>query len=237
MTETPHFALPLLAAAQAQKHVTVNEALMRLDALAAMRLMSLDLTDAPASPGDGEAYVVASGATGTWTGHDGQLALWSNGDWMFLVPEPGWRVTDRSTGRLVLFDGADWIVDGHISSPGGAATLMRLVEVDHTLTAGATSVVAGAIPAATQVLGVTARVITAISGSATGWSLGVAGSTNRYGSGLGLGLNSYASGLTGSPLSYYSDTDLVISAEGGSFSTGAVRLAVHLVALQPPRSV
>ncbi len=33
MTDTPHLALPLLAAAQAQKHVTHNEALAMIDAL------------------------------------------------------------------------------------------------------------------------------------------------------------------------------------------------------------
>jgi len=33
MPSTPHLALPLLAAAQAQKHVTHNEALAALDAL------------------------------------------------------------------------------------------------------------------------------------------------------------------------------------------------------------
>ena len=33
MTDTANLLLPLLQAAQAQKHVTVNEALLRLDAL------------------------------------------------------------------------------------------------------------------------------------------------------------------------------------------------------------
>jgi hypothetical protein len=33
MTVTPHLALPLMAAAQAQKHVTHNEALRLLDGL------------------------------------------------------------------------------------------------------------------------------------------------------------------------------------------------------------
>lgn len=33
MTETPRLGLPLMAAAQAQKHVTHNEALMLVDAL------------------------------------------------------------------------------------------------------------------------------------------------------------------------------------------------------------
>ena len=48
MSETPRFAMPLLDAAQAQKHVTVNEALMRADMLAAACVESRHLADPPA---------------------------------------------------------------------------------------------------------------------------------------------------------------------------------------------
>ncbi|MEM9049148.1 MAG: DUF2793 domain-containing protein [Pseudomonadota bacterium] len=237
MSETPQFALPLLAAAQAQKHVTVNEALLRLDALAAMRFVAIDLSVPPTGAGEGDAYIVAQGATGDWSGNDGAIAVWANGGWLFVQPKIGWRGSDAATGRAVLFDGVDWLLDGAIASPGGAATLQRVLEIDHTLGAGATASVAGAIPSATQVLGITARVTTAISGTATAWSLGVAGSADRYGSGLGIGLNSYAAGLSGSPVSYYADTDLLLTAEGGTFAGGAIRLAVHLLAIRPPRAV
>ena len=39
MAETAKLTLPLLEAAQAQKHVTVNEALVRLDAAAHLTLL------------------------------------------------------------------------------------------------------------------------------------------------------------------------------------------------------
>jgi hypothetical protein len=40
MDETPSLALPYLAAGQAQKHVTLNESLRRLDALVQLSVMS-----------------------------------------------------------------------------------------------------------------------------------------------------------------------------------------------------
>jgi hypothetical protein len=65
----------------------------------------------------------------------------------------------------------------------------------------------------------------------------VAGSDSRYGSGLGIGLNSYLIGLSGTPVTYYEATPLLLSAEGGSLSSGTVRLALHVVQLEPPRPV
>ena len=47
MTDTPRMSLPLLAPAQAQKHVTVNEALARIDALTHLTLASVSLTVPP----------------------------------------------------------------------------------------------------------------------------------------------------------------------------------------------
>ena len=71
----------------------------------------------------------------------------------------------------------------------------------------------------------------------TGWSIGVPGSGDRYGSGLGIGLNSYLVGLSGTPVSYYAPTPLLLTAEGGTFVSGRIRLALHLLRLEPPRAV
>ena len=49
-TETPRAGLPFLAAAQAQKHVTHNDALTELDALIAARFLDRDLTSPPSTP-------------------------------------------------------------------------------------------------------------------------------------------------------------------------------------------
>jgi hypothetical protein len=140
-----------------------------------------------------------------------------------------------ATGSSYLFDGTEWIVEAAAASIGGAATQLGVGEWDQVIGAGAASLTPPIIPAFALVLGVTGRVLAAITGSATGWSLGVSGSPDRYGSGYGVAKDSFALGLTGSPLAYYADTPLLLSAEGGSFTGGTVRLAVHFLQLRPPR--
>jgi hypothetical protein len=50
MTATPRLSLPLLAAGQAQKHVTHNDALTRLDGLIHLAVASRSETTPPGSP-------------------------------------------------------------------------------------------------------------------------------------------------------------------------------------------
>jgi len=64
MSESPNLNLPYLLAAQAQKHVTHNEALDRLDAIVQLSVLQSDLSTPPALPEVGERYIVAAGAVG-----------------------------------------------------------------------------------------------------------------------------------------------------------------------------
>ena len=97
-----HLLLPYLLAAQAQKHVTVNEALRLLDGLVQLAVIDRHLTAPPASPADGARYIVASGATGAWAGWDLNVADHVDGAWMRLVPRSGWQewVVDEGLPRL-----------------------------------------------------------------------------------------------------------------------------------------
>lgn len=56
--------LPFLAAAQAQKNVTVNEVLLRLDALVQGNIVSRTHSSQPASPPDGAHFILPAGKTG-----------------------------------------------------------------------------------------------------------------------------------------------------------------------------
>jgi hypothetical protein len=51
---TIHLLLPYILAAQAQKHVTHNEALRILDGLVQLSVLDRDLTAPPAGPADGD---------------------------------------------------------------------------------------------------------------------------------------------------------------------------------------
>lgn len=237
MARTAQLDLPLVMAAQAQKHVTVNEALARLDAVAQLRVISSALNVPPVGGlQDGASYLVPSGAEGDWQDKAGRIALWSNGGWIFLEPKAGWRAWDETGALVQMYDGTTWIPDAAVVSPNGAGILWQVVEVDHVIMPGATNLTTVAIPSQAQVLGITGRVVTALTG-VTGWKIGVAGAGNRYGSGLGTARNSYLVGLSGAPVTYHADTPLLLAAEGGSFSGGLVRLALHFMRLSPPRAV
>ncbi len=106
---TPRSALPLLAAAQAQKHVTHNEALLQLDALLFARFLDRDLSAPPASPADGDTYLVHAGASGDWTGQDGQIAYASDGAWRFAAPFTGLAAFVVDESCLIVFTGSAWV--------------------------------------------------------------------------------------------------------------------------------
>lgn len=235
MPETPKLGLPLLDPAQAQKHVTMNEALARLDALGQLVLTTAGTAAPPGSPAEGEVHAVGAGAMGVWTGEDGRLAVYVNGGWVFVTPGAGWQGWSLASGTRVQFDGLSWVEGAGALSANGAGFVHRTVETDHAVVAGAASSVTAALPANAVVYGVTGLVLSDIGGAST-FEIGVAGATNRYGSGIGVSTGSWLRGITGSPQAYYADTDLVLTASGGAFDgTGTVRLAVHFAELTLPR--
>jgi len=108
MTNTPNLALPYLAAAQAQKHVTVNEALGLIDALTQLAVTSVGATSPPATPAEGERHIVGAGAIDAWAGWDDSIALFSGGAWLLLIPQPGWLAWDVTAGKLLVWSGSAW---------------------------------------------------------------------------------------------------------------------------------
>ena len=236
MAETNKLELPLLASGQAQKHVTVNEGFARLDALTQLSIEALEATVHPASPVEGEVYAIGSGASGDWIGQDGKLALFQNGGWVFVTPYDGWQGWLKEGGTPVQYTGSGWVAGTGSFSANGAGFVNRSVEIDHDVAAGAVSTVAGLFSANTIVYGITARVLSAIGGAAS-FEIGVSGASDRYGSGIGTVTGAWARGITGSPLTYYSDTDVVLTASGGSFDgTGQLRIVAHFAELTLPEA-
>ena len=236
MSETANIKLPLLAAAQAQKHVTVNEAITRIDAALQISIVSRDETTPPLSvPGD--AYLVATGSVDGWAGRDGEIAFAVAAGWDFLQPKSGWRIWVASETVWISFDGTKWITNGLAVSTNGAGFSASVIEFDEVLAgAGTTITTSGFIPASTSVLAVTGIVIDGFDGGLSSWALGVGGSDSRYGSGLGAVSGSWMRGLTGQPQSYYADTPLLLTSSGGNFGNGRIRLAIHLFSFGLPRS-
>ncbi len=109
MTETAHLALPLIEPAQAQKHVTHNEALAMLDASVHLTVGARNVVTPPIAPGEGDRFLVGAGATGAFAGKEKQVAAFLAGGWTFLRPSVGWRLYVAAEALLLLYNGADWI--------------------------------------------------------------------------------------------------------------------------------
>jgi hypothetical protein len=108
MTETANLGLPFIDGSQAQKHVTHNEALRILDDAIQIAVLDSALTTPPSSPADGERHIVASDATGAWTGQGDAVATWETNAWRFLAPKAGWCVWSVADDVLLVFDGSAW---------------------------------------------------------------------------------------------------------------------------------
>ncbi len=108
MSQSPNLSLPFIQPSQAQKHVTHNLAIERLDALVQMSVSDLQAAAPPADPPEGELMVVATGATGEFAGEDGKLAYRTNGAWLFITPRNGFKAWVESLGAFYVHRNGLW---------------------------------------------------------------------------------------------------------------------------------
>ncbi len=231
---TQRFEMPLVQSAQAQKHVTVNEALMRLDGLVNLVLQSVTTLQPPTTAIDGQCWGVPMGASGAWAGEDGRIAIGSNGGWVFATPSAGISAFVIDQGARALHNGTQWVIGVMGLGQLGSGMVAGMAEAEVTVGSGASFDTAIIIPANAMVIGAVARVTSALTGSLTSWRLGTAGADNRFGQGIGTANGSWARGMLGSPMTYYQSANLIMTAEGGQFSGGKVRLAVYWLELRLP---
>jgi hypothetical protein len=109
MTDSTNLGLSYLEAAQAQKHVTVNESLRRLDALVLLAIEDKDLTAPPGSPADGARYLPHATATGAWAGKEDYVAHYVDGAWEFYPPREGFVAYVRDEDLFYFHNGSAWV--------------------------------------------------------------------------------------------------------------------------------
>lgn len=195
--------LPYLLTGQAQKEVTHNEALDRLDAAVQLVVLDRGLSQPPADAVEGSAYVVAAGASGAWAGKDGQVAAWYGG-WQFLVPRQGWLAWVADEDVLIRHTGGGWTVllsglgQTVAAAPDAAAIRATLglgsaallsaeqaaggaTRLVHAFAFGdATPAALGTIPAGALVSRVSLTVLTAFDGGGAALAVGDAGNSQRF---------------------------------------------------------
>ena len=105
--QSARLGLPYLAAGQMQKHVTLNEALTRLDALVQLRVESRSTAEPPVDPADGWLFIVPDG--GDWPGFaPGDLVRAEGGAWTRIETPPGALAWVGDAGRCVVREGGGW---------------------------------------------------------------------------------------------------------------------------------
>ncbi len=162
MSASPNLKLPYLDQNQNQKTVTHNAALRMLDALVQLQIQSSALAAPPASPGDGQCWIVASGGSGAWQGKDLNVAAWQDGAWMFYAPTTGTLAYNDATASPILWTGSAW---APLATAGGGA-VTSVAGRTGAVTLGVADV-AGAAPLASPALSGMPSAPTAAAGDST----------------------------------------------------------------------
>ncbi|MCF7702131.1 DUF2793 domain-containing protein [Loktanella sp. M215] len=107
-TFSPRLDLPFIEAAQAQKHVTHNAALERLDVIVQLCVQQFNAKTPPASPVNGQSWALGTTPTGVWAGRAGQIATFAGDGWLCVIPGPGWRAWGLAESALRIWTGTAW---------------------------------------------------------------------------------------------------------------------------------
>lgn len=112
----------------------INKNYRLLSVLMQMTVINHAATTPPGSPADGDAYIIATGATGVWATKVNQIAAWDasigpTGDWFYIVPSNGLRAHSNSLGYAVTYSGGAWstsLTASVISNSTGAIVIQSI---------------------------------------------------------------------------------------------------------------
>ena len=97
-----------LAAAQANKFVTYNEGMRRVEGMT-VRVLSRTNSGPPVSPTNGDTYIIDS-ATGAWSSFSvNNIAHYFGGEWRQYVVVEGVRVSVNDEDVVVRYTGSAWV--------------------------------------------------------------------------------------------------------------------------------
>lgn len=110
MSATARFELPLLNAGQAQKELSHNEALTRIDALIQPCVEAVGVNVPPADPEPGACWIVGASPELAWIGQADALAMWTESGWRFVAPNDGMTVWVRDDALAARYGVDGWDV-------------------------------------------------------------------------------------------------------------------------------
>lgn len=117
---TPDYGIPLLYQQQESPEVTLNEALFALQLLSGIGVIGV-LNTPPASPTEGDCYVVGTSPTGAWVGRANCIVGRYDGGWIFVpgfntagtaitpgARHEGMHVWRMDTNAVYRWNGSAW---------------------------------------------------------------------------------------------------------------------------------
>lgn len=224
MSQTGRLGLPYIVTSQAQKEVTHNEGLNRLDAY--ITPVVSEMVDAPpGSPAEGDLVIVGTSPSGAFVGNENALAQYLTGGWVFYTPFKWMDAVVESLDSRMTYDGSGWIPFGLIMKDTGEYLRVGHQQEDVTVSSGASVDTTITIPNRSILLTVNVRVTTAVTG-ASSFDVGISGETSKFGGSIGIGQDSTNIGIIG-PIAFYSDTAVRLTANGSDFTGGVIRTTMQ----------
>ena len=82
--------------------------LQRIDMLLCPVVEGPPIQSPPTSPNIGSCFLIASAATGAWSGRDGTICCFTDGGWRFVPPIDGASVLDKASGQMIVWRNGVW---------------------------------------------------------------------------------------------------------------------------------
>lgn len=108
---TPNTGIPYVPEGTQDPAAGLNLSLNVIDALLQTAVIDMDRTAPPGSPNDGDMHIVATGATGAWSGQDDNLARYvaEGGFWQFYTAGTQVRIVfNEDDGGLYVWHSGAW---------------------------------------------------------------------------------------------------------------------------------
>ena len=112
MSESLRWSLPFLAAGQAQKEVTHNEAIAAVDRVLHLAVASRRAPEPPATALPGDTYIIGADPVGVWASRPAMVATFDGMGWVITVPRVGCLAWVMDEMQFVVFTASGWSAGG-----------------------------------------------------------------------------------------------------------------------------
>lgn len=90
----------------------------------------------PTTPIDGQCWLVGTNPSGAWAGQSGKIACRQSGQWLFITPRDGMRITSMANGQEMRYFNNSWIAPifpvepfgGSVVDTEARATIVNLLQ-------------------------------------------------------------------------------------------------------------